>query len=326
MAEIFISYAREDRSRVEPLAKALEDQGWSVWWDPRIPPGKTFFEVIKEALEAAKCVVVLWSKQSIDSEWVLEEAYFGKRRGILIPAKIDSVDPPLGFGLIQAADLTDWNEGVIHPDFENLVNAIENVAKPSKKETISVQGRAAIEISARSEVGYVLNENQDRMMGAAVPLGQLYIVADGGGNTKGGALAAELTVQGLNQYIGIASRNASADEVILGAFKKVNKEIYQKAHSGDDATQNMMSTAVVLLISGRVARVAHIGDSRAYLFRDGKLKRLTRDHTKVQKMVEAGILTPEEAAEHPNANMVERAIGNELSVDVDISDELPLQI
>ncbi len=52
MADIFISYASEDRSRVEPLAKALEDQGCSVWWDPQIPPGKTFFGVIKEALEA----------------------------------------------------------------------------------------------------------------------------------------------------------------------------------------------------------------------------------------------------------------------------------
>lgn len=71
MADIFISYAREDRPRVIPIAKAFEDQGWSVWWDTQIPPGKTFFSVIKEALDAAKCVVVLWSKQSIDSEWVL---------------------------------------------------------------------------------------------------------------------------------------------------------------------------------------------------------------------------------------------------------------
>jgi hypothetical protein len=67
MADIFISYAREDRPRVEPIAKVLKDQGWSVWWDPQIPPGRTFFGVIKEALDAAKCVVVLWSKRSIHS-------------------------------------------------------------------------------------------------------------------------------------------------------------------------------------------------------------------------------------------------------------------
>ena len=130
MADIFISYAKKDRSRVEPLAKALEDQGWSVWWDPQIPPGKTFFGVIKEALEAAKCVVVLWSKQSIDSEWVLEEANFGKLQGILVPAKIDSVAPPLGFGLIQAADLTDWETETKHAGFESFLGAISDIVGP----------------------------------------------------------------------------------------------------------------------------------------------------------------------------------------------------
>ena len=95
MADIFVSYARDDKDKVAPLVKALEGQGWSVWWDRLITPGKTFYGVIKEALEAAKCVVVLWSKLSTNSDWVLEEANNGKLRGILVPAKIDSIDPPL---------------------------------------------------------------------------------------------------------------------------------------------------------------------------------------------------------------------------------------
>ena len=100
---------------------------------PANPPGKTFIGVIKEALDAAKCVVVLWSKQSIDSEWVLEEANFGKRRGILVPAKIDTVEPPLGFGLIQAADLTDWDGDTRHAEFEGLLTAIAEIVGPPQQ-------------------------------------------------------------------------------------------------------------------------------------------------------------------------------------------------
>jgi len=127
MADIFISYASDDRSRVEPLAKALADQGWSVWWDRTIPPGKTFDQVIQEAITAAKCVVVLWSKQSIISDWVKEEATIGKRRQILVPAKIDAVDPPLGFGMIQAADLVDWQTDKSHSGFLSLLSAISEI-------------------------------------------------------------------------------------------------------------------------------------------------------------------------------------------------------
>ena len=134
MADIFISYASEDRPRVEPLAKDLEDQGWSVWWDRTIPPGKTFDQVIEEAINAARCVVVVWSKISIKSDWVKEEANLGKQRKILVPAKIDAVDPPLGFGRIQAADLTDWEIEKNHAGFEVFLSAISNIVKPQQQE------------------------------------------------------------------------------------------------------------------------------------------------------------------------------------------------
>ena len=135
MADIFISYARFDHERAKALAEALEKEDYSVWWDPKIPPGKTFDEVIAEALGNAKCVVVLWSKESVKSEWVKEEASVAKRRKILVPALIDDVELPLGFGLIQAADLTEWEQGNPHSDFDSMIEAIAAiVGRPPAEE------------------------------------------------------------------------------------------------------------------------------------------------------------------------------------------------
>jgi hypothetical protein len=111
MADIFISYAREDLESAGRLAATLQEQGWSVFWDRTIPAGKSWREVIGATLADARCIVVLWSQHSVDSHWVIEEADFGLRRRILIPAFIESAEPPFGFGSIQAADLSEWRVG-----------------------------------------------------------------------------------------------------------------------------------------------------------------------------------------------------------------------
>ncbi len=130
MGEIFISYAHEDRPRASRLAEALSAKGWSVWWDRTIPPGKTFDQVIEEALDSAKCVIVLWSKQSVASHWVKTEAAEGLRRGILVPALIDDVRIPLEFKRIQAAELINWDGESTHPEFDKLVNAAATIVGP----------------------------------------------------------------------------------------------------------------------------------------------------------------------------------------------------
>ena len=130
MADIFISYFRADKKRARPLAEALEKKGYSVWWDPKIPPGKTFDQVIEEELDSARCVVVLWSEESVQSDWVKEEASEGKRRNILIPVLIDDVTIPLGFKLIQAANLTGWQADTTHSGFTNLLQAVTEIVGP----------------------------------------------------------------------------------------------------------------------------------------------------------------------------------------------------
>src|SRR4051812_49944572 len=102
--DIFFSYAREDQAQVASLVTALEARGWSVFWDRRIPAGKTWRTHIGRALDEARCVVVAWSAHSVESEWVIEEADEGKKRGILVPVFLDAVSPPWGFRGIQAAD------------------------------------------------------------------------------------------------------------------------------------------------------------------------------------------------------------------------------
>ena len=175
-----------------------------------------------------------------------------------------------------------------------------------------------LEVGALSETGYVRDENQDRMSGSVVPLGHLYIVADGMGGHKAGALAAQMAVEELQRHIGGAAASDPADTVIAAAFKATNDAVYKRSHSGDSATDGMGTTAVMVLISGRVAKVAHVGDSRAYLYRNGSLSQLTTDHTIVQRMVQAGMLKPEEAADHPQSSVLERAIGSAQTVEVDI--------
>ena len=91
MTDVFISYAKEDRGRARTLASALQARGWSVWWDRDIKAGQAFDVTIEHEIETAKCVVVLWSKHSIASEWVKNEAASASERGVLVPALIENV-------------------------------------------------------------------------------------------------------------------------------------------------------------------------------------------------------------------------------------------
>lgn len=124
MNDIFVSYAREDRPRAKQLAEALQRHGWSVWWDRDIPAGKTFDQVIEDELEAARCVLVVWSRESVESHWVRAEATEGQERRALIPVRIDDVEPPLAFRQIQTANLVGWTGERSRPEFEKLVRDV----------------------------------------------------------------------------------------------------------------------------------------------------------------------------------------------------------
>lgn len=108
LADVFLSYKREDRVRAIQVADALRAEGFSVFFDPEILVGDSWDQVIERELEAAVVVVVLWSKQSRHSEWVRNEAREGKRRNCLCPAIIEECTVPIEFNAIQAANLCEW--------------------------------------------------------------------------------------------------------------------------------------------------------------------------------------------------------------------------
>ncbi len=131
MSDIFISYASADRDWARKLADVLTEHGWSVWWDRVIPAGKQFDEVIEQALDSSKCVVVLWSPTSVGSTWVKTEAAEAMRRKALIPAIIEEVKIPLEFRRLQAADLSHWQGDRTDPHLVQFFSAIEaEVGRP----------------------------------------------------------------------------------------------------------------------------------------------------------------------------------------------------
>ena len=127
MADVFISYAREDRPFAAQLLRTgLEAGGRSVWWDREILPGKDFAELIAAELARAKAVVVIWSAASTKSGWVRDEAHEGLERGVLVPVLMGVSEPPIGYRSIHAVDLTGWQGGE-HPGLADLELAVDSL-------------------------------------------------------------------------------------------------------------------------------------------------------------------------------------------------------
>ncbi|HTE14470.1 MAG TPA: toll/interleukin-1 receptor domain-containing protein, partial [Burkholderiales bacterium] len=151
MSDIFISYASADRERARLLADALTEGGYSVWWDRTIPPGRVFDEVIQEAIQGARCMIVLWSADSVRSNWVKTEAAEGVARGILVPALVGDIAPPIEFKRIQSANLTDWNGNPAKSEYRNLLESVERLIKQAPR----VAGDAASPVQMRRPIAGV---------------------------------------------------------------------------------------------------------------------------------------------------------------------------
>jgi hypothetical protein len=123
MSDIFVSYAAEDYDRILPVVSALERRGWSVFWDRHLTPGQRWDDVLEAELATARCVVVLWSARSIESQWVQFEAGVAKHRRVLIPARLEEVQIPPMFSSIQATRVLEPS-GALSPDLDSLISSV----------------------------------------------------------------------------------------------------------------------------------------------------------------------------------------------------------
>ncbi|MCQ2560153.1 MAG: Stp1/IreP family PP2C-type Ser/Thr phosphatase [Clostridia bacterium] len=164
-----------------------------------------------------------------------------------------------------------------------------------------------------TEVGRVRKNNEDSVLGK--PQLGLFAVADGMGGHNAGEVASTLATLVLEDRV----RNSLAqnpDEVLLEAIQEANRRIWQQGQR-KLSQKGMGTTITALFLRSQFAAIAQVGDSRAYLYRNQKLRQLTTDHSLVQEMFQGGLISRDEMDSHPNKNILTRALGSDEKVQVD---------
>lgn len=167
--------------------------------------------------------------------------------------------------------------------------------------------------SALTDVGKVRSVNEDNLGEAKTPNGHLFIVCDGMGGHQGGATASKMAVNCIKEYINNNKSN-SYEQLIEEAISFANFQIHATASTNPELS-NMGTTCVVLLIANdNKVYYGHVGDSRIYRFNKSGLKRITKDHSFVQFLVDSGEITEAEMETHPSRNQILKALGIDESV------------
>ncbi|WP_281891067.1 Stp1/IreP family PP2C-type Ser/Thr phosphatase [Paenibacillus sp. YYML68] len=172
-----------------------------------------------------------------------------------------------------------------------------------------------------SDIGLVRTVNEDSAFVQEQVHGwSLAIVADGMGGHQAGDVASKMAVEWIPQGLLPLDPAASEEELaerLKSAVELANAQIFEFA-SGRESYHGMGTTVVAVLANPSVAVIAHIGDSRAYRIREGRLEQLTQDHSLVNELLKSGQITREEADHHPRRNVLTRALGTEATIEVDV--------
>lgn len=143
MTSVFVSYAREDAVKAQAIARALEEASFNVWIDQRMHSGSEYSREIEQALKDAAAVVVLWSRNSVDSAWVRDEAAEGRDSGRLVPALLDNIRPPIGFRQFQTTDLSRWSGRGKPKQIDDVIAAVAAKAGSSREGVAPAPARSA---------------------------------------------------------------------------------------------------------------------------------------------------------------------------------------
>jgi hypothetical protein len=155
MSDVFVSYASADRERVAALVQRLEQLGFSVWWDRDIGAGQNYHRVIQQALDQAKCAIVVWSSASINSEWVVNEASSARKRNALVPVLLDAVEPPLEFRHLQTADLREDNPNA-EREYVKLQRSVQQLAGASVRAPANMERDVKTKSLRQSPIGWAI--------------------------------------------------------------------------------------------------------------------------------------------------------------------------
>lgn len=175
-----------------------------------------------------------------------------------------------------------------------------------------------------SDLGKKRKENEDYYGAFNVQDLEIFIVSDGMGGYKGGLAASHIVVDTVREYFEKNyNKNGNIIQFIKSSLEQADLRVKQKADE-DIELKNMGATVVLLIIRDDKAYIAHIGDSRAYIIRGKKINKITKDHSLVQQMVDGGIITEEQAKNHPKRNIITHSLGHGGKSDVEIQEPLQL--
>jgi len=171
MTDVFISYARNDRHEVRHIAHALTAEGFSVWWDPEIKPGKKWNDVIRRSLDNAAVVLTCWTPASVKSQWVVAETNAGHQRDMLVPVLLKNSHPPIPFNMMQAPDLTRWRGNANDPEWRAVLAEVRRLVERKRRAVVAAppptdaEGRVFDGRAAHSQPApnYRVSRTQGRM-------------------------------------------------------------------------------------------------------------------------------------------------------------------